>query len=49
MPTYVWKGKNRYGDAVQGERTAASSEELSRALQREQIQVASIAPLRAGL
>lgn len=49
MPTYVWKGKNRYGDAVQGERTAASSEELSRALQREQIQAASITPLREGL
>jgi type IV pilus assembly protein PilC len=49
MPTYLWKGKNRYGDAVQGERTADSTEDLSRVLQREQIQVASIAPVRGGL
>jgi type IV pilus assembly protein PilC len=49
MPTYIWKGKNRYGDIVDGERLAASSDELTRILQREQIQVTSIAIQRSGL
>jgi type IV pilus assembly protein PilC len=49
MPTYLWKGKNRYGDAVQGERTAGSSEELSRVLQKEQIQVSSMTVQRPAL
>ncbi|HOW86113.1 MAG TPA: type II secretion system F family protein [Candidatus Aminicenantes bacterium] len=48
MATYVWKGKNRYGDMVGGERVAASKEELSRMLQKDQIQVLSIAPAKAG-
>ena len=30
MATYAWKGKNRYGDAVGGERIAASIDELGR-------------------
>lgn len=48
MATYVWKGKNRYGDTVGGERTAASKEDLSRALQKDQITVLSIAPAKGG-
>jgi type IV pilus assembly protein PilC len=49
MPTYTWKGKNRYGDAVEGERLAGSADELTRILQKEQIQVASISLQRGGL
>jgi len=48
MPTYAWKGKNRYGDQVGGERIAASTEELTRALQKDQITVTSIAPVKKG-
>lgn len=48
MATYVWKGKNRYGDTVGGERVAASKEDLSRALQKDQITVLSIAPAKTG-
>jgi type IV pilus assembly protein PilC len=48
MPTYVWKGKNRYGDTVGGERVAASKEELGRLLQKDQIQVLSMVPAKAG-
>ncbi len=42
MPSYQWKGKNRYGDVVGGVRIARSVEDLSRALQREQITVMDI-------
>ncbi|MCK4496127.1 MAG: type II secretion system F family protein [Candidatus Aminicenantes bacterium] len=42
MPSYVWKGKNRYGDVVSGGRVARSVEELSKSLQREQITVIDI-------
>ena len=49
MPTYAWKGKNRYGDAVGGERIAASTEELTRVLQKDQITVTSVAPVKGGL
>ncbi len=49
MPTYVWKGKNRYGDTVGGERVAASKEEVSRLLQKDQISVLSVAPAKAAL
>ncbi|NTU50834.1 MAG: type II secretion system F family protein [Candidatus Aminicenantes bacterium] len=48
MPTYVWKGKNRYGDTVGGERVAASKEELGRLLQKDQITVLSVAPAKGG-
>jgi type IV pilus assembly protein PilC len=48
MPTFVWKGKNRYGDAVSGERVAASKEELGRLLQKDQISVVSIAAAKGG-
>ncbi len=46
MAIYTWKGTNRYGDAVSGERVARSAEELTRLLQREQIRVAAVAPKR---
>jgi type IV pilus assembly protein PilC len=48
MPTYVWKGKNRYGDTVGGQRVAASKEELGRLLQKDQITVLSMAPAKGG-
>jgi type IV pilus assembly protein PilC len=49
MPTFVWKGKNRYGDTVGGERVAASKEELVRLLQKDQIQVLSAGAAKAGI
>jgi type IV pilus assembly protein PilC len=49
MPTYVWKGKNRYGDTVGGERVAASKEELGRLLQRDQISILSVSLAKQGL
>jgi len=48
MPTYAWKGKNRYGDMVGGERIAASTEELTRVLQKDQITITSVAAVRKG-
>ncbi|MDW7759647.1 MAG: type II secretion system F family protein [Acidobacteriota bacterium] len=44
MAVYAWKGKNRFGDIVSGERMAESREELTRNLQKEQIAVISVAP-----
>ena len=49
MAIYVWKGKNRYGDVVGGERVASSLEEVARTLQKEQITVLNIKPKRVGL
>jgi len=49
MAIYVWKGKNRYGDTVGGERVAASADEVTRLLQKEQIQVINVAPKRVEL
>lgn len=49
MPTFVWKGKNRYGDVVGGERVARSFDELSRSLKREQITVQDITPKKLEL
>ena len=49
MAIYVWKGKNRYGDLVGGERVASSIEEVTRLLQKEQIIVSNVAPKRVGL
>jgi type IV pilus assembly protein PilC len=46
MPTYQWKGKNRYGDVVGGVRVASSVDDLSKALQREQISVMDISSAR---
>jgi type IV pilus assembly protein PilC len=42
MATYVWTGKNRYGDMVGGERVAVSIEEVRATLQKEQIAVTNI-------
>lgn len=44
MAIYVWKGRNKFGDSVSGERVAASPEDLARVLQKEQILVSAIAP-----
>ncbi len=49
MPTFVWKGKNRFGDVVGGERVASSIEEMTRTLQKDQITVISVSPKREGL
>jgi len=46
MATFVWKGKNRYGDLVGGERIANSIEELRMVLQKEQIAVSTITTKR---
>ncbi|MHB8053796.1 MAG: type II secretion system F family protein [Candidatus Aminicenantales bacterium] len=48
MPTFVWKGTNKFGDAVNGERQAANAEELTRLLQREQIKIENVSPARGG-
>jgi len=42
MPIFKWKGKNKYGDPVEGSRKARSSEELARSLEREQITVSQV-------
>jgi type IV pilus assembly protein PilC len=49
MAIYVWRGRNRFGDIVAGERVAASIEELRRALQREQITVLEVKPKRPAI
>jgi len=47
MALYAWRGRNKFGDVVAGERVAASMDELARLLQREQITVLEIKPKRA--
>lgn len=42
MAIYVWKGKNRFGDVVSGERVASSPDEVARILRREQISIMDI-------
>ena len=42
MPRFHWKGKNRYGDVVEGVRVARSVDELRLTLEREQITVMDI-------
>jgi type IV pilus assembly protein PilC len=49
MPTYAWKGKNRYGDTVGGERLAGSIDELARVLQKDQITVIDIKSTRGAI
>ncbi len=49
MATYVWKGKNRYGDLVGGERVASSVDELRAVLQKEQIAVSAITTKRGEI
>jgi type IV pilus assembly protein PilC len=48
MGTFVWKGKNRYGDAVGGERVASSIKEVRAVLQKEQITASSVTAKRGG-
>ncbi len=49
MATYVWKGKNRYGDMVGGERVAASIDEVRATLQKEQVSVTNITTKRGAI
>jgi type IV pilus assembly protein PilC len=49
MAVFTWSGKNRMGEMVQGERVANSVEDLTRLLQKEQIQIVKITPKRAVL
>jgi len=49
MATYVWTGKNRYGDTVGGERVAASIDEARATLQKEQISVTNITAKREAI
>lgn len=49
MATFAWTGKNRYGDIVRGERVAASIEEATSMLEREQITVFNLEKKRAEL
>lgn len=42
MAIFVWKGRNRLGDIVEGERIAKSAADLTRILQREQITVVNV-------
>jgi len=42
MPLFKWKGKNRYGDIVEGERTSPSEEALRNDLSREQISILEV-------
>jgi len=44
MAVYTWKGKNRYGDVVGGDRVGASVDEVARSLQKEQVTIISVAP-----
>jgi type IV pilus assembly protein PilC len=49
MAVFIWKGKNRYGDVVQGERVASSPSELASILEREQISVSDISRKRTEI
>jgi type IV pilus assembly protein PilC len=49
MPIFKWKGKNRYGDLVEGERKGSSSQEVAQTLEREQITVSEITRKGADL
>ena len=49
MAIFVWKGKNRYGDVVAGERVAKSAVELTRILRGEQITVTGVTRKRTEI
>jgi type IV pilus assembly protein PilC len=49
VATFVWTGKNRYGDIVRGERVAVSFDEATKMLEREQITVFNLEKKRAEL
>lgn len=42
MAIFIWKGRNRLGDVVEGERLAKSAADLTRILQREQVTVINV-------
>src|SRR5918994_1905880 len=42
MPTYVFKGRNRVGEVIVGERSADSREILRQVLRREQVMLTSV-------
>jgi type IV pilus assembly protein PilC len=42
MPVFKWKGRNRYGDVVAGERRAKNARDLTMVLQQEQINVMNV-------
>jgi type IV pilus assembly protein PilC len=42
MPVFTWKGRNRYGDVVSGERRAGSAREVRMVLEQEQVNVMNI-------
>ena len=42
MPVFRFKGKNKVGNIVEGDRTGRTSFEVAAALEREQIQVISL-------
>jgi type IV pilus assembly protein PilC len=46
MAVYTWKGKNKYGDVVGGDRVGASVDEVARSLQKEQVTIISVARKR---
>jgi type IV pilus assembly protein PilC len=49
MAVFIWKGKNRYGDVVDGERVARSIADLTRILKREQITVFDVSKKRVQI
>ena len=49
MAVFTWKGKNRYGDVVDGERVAKSIADLTRILKREQITVFDVSKKRVDI
>ncbi len=49
MAVFVWKGKNRYGDVVSGERVSKSIADLTRTLKREQITVFDVSKKRVEI
>jgi len=49
MPLFKWKGRNRYGDIVEGERTSPSEKVLRNDLQRDQIRIIEIKRAARGI
>ncbi|MBN2246305.1 MAG: type II secretion system F family protein [Candidatus Aminicenantes bacterium] len=49
MPNFKWKGKNRFGDVVQGVRVARNVEDLTKTLEREQIKVIDVSKKSAEI
>lgn len=49
MAIYEWKGRNRYGEMVRGERVASSLEEAARILEKEQITVFNLVKKKSEL